>query len=41
MREIGIHKFLHFTDNETISNFEGPEKLLKIFPVILHLNNKF
>jgi hypothetical protein len=32
---------LHFTDNETISNFEGPEKLFKIFPVILHLNNKF
>jgi hypothetical protein len=32
---------LHFTDNESISNFEGPEKLFKIFQVILHLNNKF
>jgi hypothetical protein len=36
-----ICKFLHFTDHESISNFEGPEKLFKIFPVISHLNNKF
>jgi hypothetical protein len=36
-----ICKFLHFADNETVGNFEGPEKLFKIFPVILHLNNKF
>jgi hypothetical protein len=36
-----ICKFLHFTDNESNSNFEGPEKLFKIFPVISHLNNKF
>jgi hypothetical protein len=36
-----ICKFLHFSDNETVSNFEGPVKLFKIFPVILHLNNKF
>jgi hypothetical protein len=36
-----ICKFFHFTDNETDSNFEGPEKLFKIFSVILHLNNKF
>jgi hypothetical protein len=32
---------LHFTDNESNSNFERQEKLLKIFPVISHLNNKF
>jgi hypothetical protein len=32
---------LHFTDNESISNFEGPEKLFKIFPVISHLNKKY
>jgi hypothetical protein len=32
---------LHFADNETVCNFEGPEKLFKNFPVILHLNNKF
>jgi hypothetical protein len=36
-----ICKFLHFTYNESISNFEGPEKLFKIFPVISHLNNRF
>jgi hypothetical protein len=36
-----ICKFLHFTDNESISNFEGPQKLFKIFPVISYLNNKF
>jgi hypothetical protein len=36
-----ICKFLHFADNESVSNFEGPEKLFKIFPVILHLKNKF
>jgi hypothetical protein len=36
-----ICKFLHFSDNETVSNFEGPEKLFKVFPVIFHLNNKF
>jgi hypothetical protein len=36
-----ICTFLHFADNETISNFEGPEKLFKMFPVILHFNNKF
>jgi hypothetical protein len=36
-----ICKFLHFSDNESVSNFQGPEKLFKIFPVILHLNNKF
>jgi hypothetical protein len=32
---------LHFADNETVSNFEGPEKIFKILPVILYLNNKF
>jgi hypothetical protein len=35
-----ICKVLHFADNETISNFEGPQKLYKIFPVISDLNNK-
>jgi hypothetical protein len=34
-------KFLHFTDNESKSNFEGPEKLFKIFPVLSYLSNKF
>jgi hypothetical protein len=27
-----ICKFLHFTDNESVSNFEGPEKLFQKFP---------
>jgi hypothetical protein len=36
-----ICKFLHFIDNESNSNFEGQEKLFKMFPVISHLNNKF
>jgi hypothetical protein len=42
-REIGtnMYFFFHFTNNETISNFEGPKKLFKVFAVILHLNNKF
>jgi hypothetical protein len=35
-----ICKFLHFVNNETISSFQGPKKLLKIFPVISHLNKK-
>jgi hypothetical protein len=35
-----ICKFLHFTDNESIRNFEGPQKLFKILPVISYLNNK-
>jgi hypothetical protein len=35
-----ISTFLHFADNETMSNFEGLQKLFKIFPVILHMNNK-
>jgi hypothetical protein len=36
-----ISKFFNFFDNETISNFEGPKKLFKNFPVISHLNKKF
>jgi hypothetical protein len=36
-----ICKFLDFADNESIRNFEGPQKLFKIFPVISYLNNKF
>jgi hypothetical protein len=35
-----ICRFLHFIDSETISTFEGPQKLFKIFPVTLHLNSK-
>jgi hypothetical protein len=34
-------KFLHFTDNESNSNFGGPEKLFKIFLVISHLITNF
>jgi hypothetical protein len=36
-----ISKCLHFANSETISNFEGPKELFKIFPVISHLNNRF
>jgi hypothetical protein len=36
-----ICKFLHFTENERIRNFEGPQNLFKSFPVISYLNNKF
>jgi hypothetical protein len=34
-------KFLHFADNESFNNFQGPKKFYKIFPVISHLNNSF
>jgi hypothetical protein len=34
-------KFLHFADNESFNNFQGPKKLFKIFPVMSHLNNRF
>jgi hypothetical protein len=36
-----MSKFLHFGDNEITSYSEGPEKLFKIFPVILHVYKKF
>jgi hypothetical protein len=36
-----ICKFLHFADNETINNFQGPKKLFEVVPVISHLNNVF
>ncbi|PNF18924.1 hypothetical protein B7P43_G18030, partial [Cryptotermes secundus] len=36
-----ICKFLHFVDNETMSTYQGPQKLFKIFPLISHLNKKF
>jgi hypothetical protein len=36
-----VCKFLYFTDNESLKNFQGPTKLFKIFPVISHLNNSF
>jgi hypothetical protein len=32
---------LHFTENESITNIDRPEKFFKSFPVISHLNNKF
>jgi hypothetical protein len=35
-----ICKFLHFVD-ETMSTFQGPQKLFKVFPIISHLNKKF
>jgi hypothetical protein len=34
-------KFLHFSDNESQTTYQGPPKLFKIFPIIFHLNNKF
>jgi hypothetical protein len=36
-----ITKFLLFADKKTISTFEGPGKLFKIYPLISHLNKKF
>lgn len=29
-----ICKFLHFTNSETIDNFQGPKKFFKMFPLI-------
>jgi hypothetical protein len=36
-----ICKCLHFGNNETISNSEGPKNIIRIFQVVSHLNNKF
>jgi hypothetical protein len=36
-----IQKFLHFADNTNNTNYEGPAKLLKIFPVLSYLNYTF
>lgn len=36
-----IMKFLHFSDNSSKANYQGPAKLYKIFPVLSHLNCKF
>ena len=36
-----ICKFLHFIDNESLPAYQGPPVLLKICPVICHLNIKF
>jgi hypothetical protein len=37
-----ICKFVHLlTVKESFSNFQRPEKLFKIFPVMSHLNNRF
>jgi hypothetical protein len=34
-------KFMHFSDNSKQSEYQGPPKLFKMYPVIQHLNNKF
>ncbi|XP_023703521.1 piggyBac transposable element-derived protein 4-like [Cryptotermes secundus] len=36
-----ITRFLHFSDNSKQSEYQGPPKLFKIFPVIQHLNDRF
>ena len=36
-----ICKFFHFVNNEVQTLFEGPKKLFKIYPVLVHLNDKF
>jgi hypothetical protein len=36
-----IVRFLHFIDNSTASEYQGPVKLFKIHPVVQHLNKKF
>jgi len=33
-----ICKFLHFIDNESLPTYQGPPILVKIYPVICHLN---
>jgi DnaJ-class molecular chaperone len=32
---------MHFANNGSFSNFQGPKKLFKIFPVISYINNSF
>jgi hypothetical protein len=34
-------RFLHFTDKNTIDTYQGPPKVLKIHPIIAHLNPTF
>jgi hypothetical protein len=34
-------RFLHFIDNSYQVTYEGPQKLLKMCPIIRHLNSKF
>jgi hypothetical protein len=36
-----IYECLHFANSQTVNSFQKLKKLLKIFPVISHLNNKF
>ena len=36
-----ICNFFHFIDNERLPTYQGPPILLKIYPVICHLNIKF
>ncbi|XP_069685025.1 piggyBac transposable element-derived protein 4-like [Periplaneta americana] len=36
-----ICKFLRFSDSSSIKDYNGPEKLHKIYPIISHLNKKF
>lgn len=34
-------RFLDFTDNYTLNEYQDHAKLLKMYPVVQHLNNKF
>ena len=36
-----ICKFLHFINNESLPTYQGPPILIKIYPVVCHLNIKF
>jgi hypothetical protein len=36
-----VMKFMHFSDNSKQNDYQGPPKLLKIYPVIQQLSNKF
>jgi len=36
-----ICKYLHFIKNESLSTYQGPPILFKIYPVICRLNIKF
>ena len=32
---------MHFNNNDNTGTYQGPSKLFKIYPVLLHLNTKF
>jgi hypothetical protein len=36
-----VCNFIHFNNSESIGTFQGPYKLLKIYPVLSHLNKNF